>query len=185
MTDYDADKVVPPLKWPGRDERSLGDRLLVATGVALAALAAFFPWYVFLHPQDFSVPTLWKGDRRDLPDAPARDVMSVSPSAMVDDDAASPEREIDPVRTAAVPNLGNENRTGATPESVLDQPLPARNGFRLMHVANGRALIEDATGMYIVRVGSILPDNSRLATLEQRDGEWVIVTSNGNVYERN
>ncbi len=53
-----------------------------------------------------------------------------------------------------------------------------------MHVANGRALIEDAGGMYIVRVGSVLPDNSRLATLEQRDGKWVIVTSNGDVYER-
>jgi len=54
-----------------------------------------------------------------------------------------------------------------------------------MHVANGRALIEDARGMYIVRVGSILPDNSRLATLEQRDGAWVIVTSNGDIIKRN
>jgi hypothetical protein len=35
--------------------------------------------------------------------------------------------------------------------------------------------------MYIVRIGSVLPDNSRLATLEQRDGSWVIVTSNGEV----
>lgn len=185
MTDYDADKVVPALKRRDGDQRSLGDRVLVVSGVSLAAAAAFFPWYVFLHPQDFSVPPLWKGDTRDLPDAPARDVMSVSPSAMIDDDQDSPERGIDPIRTATVPNLGNENRTGATPEGALDQPLPPAASFRLMHVANGRALIEDATGMYIVRVGSILPDNSRLATLEQRDGEWVIVTSTGDVYKRN
>ncbi|MNT02685.1 hypothetical protein D3C72_1371910 [compost metagenome] len=51
-----------------------------------------------------------------------------------------------------------------------------------MHVANGRALIEDTTGMYIVRIGSILPDNSRLATLEERDGRWVMITSSGDVY---
>jgi hypothetical protein len=49
-------------------------------------------------------------------------------------------------------------------------------------VSNGRALIEDPSGMYVVRVGSILPDESRLATIEQRDGKWVIVTSNGDVY---
>jgi hypothetical protein len=35
--------------------------------------------------------------------------------------------------------------------------------------------------MYIVRVGSVLPDNSRLATMEKRDGKWVIVTSTGEV----
>jgi hypothetical protein len=39
--------------------------------------------------------------------------------------------------------------------------------------------------MYLVRVGSILPDNSRVATLEQRDGKWVIVTSAGDVVQNN
>lgn len=185
MTDYDADKIVPPLQRPEEKRGSFSDRLLVTTGVTLAALAAFFPWYVFLNPQEFSVPPLWEGDKRDLPDIPAREVMSVSPAAMIDKDDADRAGDIDPVKTATVPNLGNENRSGATPETSLDQPLPAPTGFRLMHVANGRALIEDASGLYIVRVGSILPDSSRLATLEQRDGEWVIVTSNGDVYKRN
>ncbi|MBD9373868.1 flagellar protein [Rhizobium sp. ARZ01] len=185
MTDYDADKVVLPLKRQEEKTRNFGDRLLVTAGVTLAALAAFFPWYVFLNPKEFSVPPLWQGDRRDLPETPARDVMSVSPTAMIDEDDTDSADAVDPVKTATVPNLGNEKKTGATPEKSLDQPLPAPTGFRLMHVANGRALIEDASGLYIVRVGSILPDSSRLATLEQRDGEWVIVTSNGDVYKRN
>jgi len=46
-------------------------------------------------------------------------------------------------------------------------------------------LIEDTSGMYVVRVGSILPDESRLATLEERDGKWVIITSKGDVYQHN
>lgn len=185
MTDYDADKIVPPLKLSVEGRKSLVDRMLVMSGVALAAMAAFFPWYVFLNPQEFSVPPLWQGENRDLPETPAHEVMSVSPTAMVDDDEAEPDGHVDPVKTATVPNLGNEKKSGATPENPLDQPLPAPTGFRLMHVANGRALIEDASGMYIVRVGSILPDNSRLATLEERNGEWVIVTSNGDVFKRN
>lgn len=56
MTDFDADKAVPPLRRPGQEGRSLADRLLVTAGIGLAATAAFFPWYVFLNPQEFSVP---------------------------------------------------------------------------------------------------------------------------------
>jgi hypothetical protein len=85
----------------------------------------------------------------------------------------------DPLTTATVSNIGKEQDKGAAAE---DQPFPGASGFRLLHVSNGRALIEDPSGMYVVRVGSILPDESRLATIEQRDGKWVIVTSNGDVY---
>ncbi len=75
-----------------------------------------------------------------------------------------PELPFDPLTTATVSNLGKESDKGAVvPE---DQPFPAASGFKLLHVANGRALIEDSSGMYVVRVGSILPDDSRLATLE-------------------
>jgi hypothetical protein len=85
--------------------------------------------------------------------------------------------------TATVPTLGREQPEGL--ETQASQPFPGKSGFRLLHVANGRALIEDKAGMYLVRVGSILPDNSRVATLEQRDGKWVIVTSAGDVVQNN
>ena len=186
VTDFDADQTILPMKRPSRERYSTGDKLLVGAGVLLAAMAAFFPWYVFLNPEKFSVPALWEGRTRDLPETAARKVMSVSPSAMVDNDNDPALPAVDPVATAATPGgLGKEKMLGKPVETGLEQPLPATNGFRLMHVANGRALIEDASGMYIVRVGSILPDNSRLATLEQRDGAWVIVTSNGDVIKRN
>lgn len=186
VTDFDADEAVQPLKRSARRGYSTGDKVLAGTGVMLAAMAAFFPWYVFLNPEKFSVPALWEGTTRDLPETGPKQVVSVSPAAMVDDDQDSGTGvNVDPVATASATDEGNETKLGAPVDNGLDQPLPANTGFRLMHVAAGRALIEDARGMYIVRVGSILPDNSRLATLEQRDGAWVIVTSNGDVIKRN
>ncbi|MBC7311910.1 MAG: flagellar protein [Rhizobium sp.] len=185
MTDFDADETVAPLK-PKAPKRSLtSDRVLGAIGVALACAAAFFPWYVFFNEEKFGVRVADWERTRDLPEGPGRNVFSVSPLAMVDKDddggGESTGTQVDPLITATVSKLGAEKPAGdEMPEA---QPFPGRSGFRLLHVANGRALIEDSSGMFMVRVGSILPDNSRVATLEQRDGKWVIVTSTGEVYE--
>ena len=86
VTDFDADETIQPLKRSERAHYSFGDKMLVGAGVMLAAGAAFFPWYVFLNPEKFSVPTLWQGATRDLPETAPREVVSVSPAAMVDND---------------------------------------------------------------------------------------------------
>jgi len=186
VTDFDADEPVAPPKPPRQRRRvSTTDRVLGLTGVALACAAAFFPWYVFFNEEKFGIRVADWGRTRDLPEGPGRNVFSVSPLAMVDkDDEGSGESSgttVDPLVTATVSKLGAEKP--ASDEMPQAQPFPGRSGFRLLHVANGRALIEDNSGMYMVRVGSILPDNSRVATLEQRDGRWVIVTSTGEVYQ--
>jgi hypothetical protein len=76
--------------------------------------------------------------------------------------------------------------TGTPAESPQDpdktpgidqQPFPADTEFHLVHVANGRAMIEDDAGLWIVQPGSTLPDNSKVASIERRDGKWVLVTS--------
>lgn len=184
-SDFIEDDAPAPLKRRDlREDSRLTDRILGGSIVALAAFATFFPWYAFFHQDKFSVPALWEGETRDLPETTPRNVMSVSPLAMTDGERpAREEMEADPLITATVPSLGKEKPDGKTPSGGFDQPFPGSKGFKLMHVANGRALIEDASGMYIVRIGSILPDNSRLATIEQRDGKWVIVTSEGAVYQ--
>ena len=188
MTDFDADEPVAPLR-PVLAKRRIPtiDRVLAFTGIALACGAAFFPWYVFFNEEKFGVRVADWERTRDLPEGPGRDVFSVSPLALVDRDdeggEGDAEAQVDQIVTATVPTLGREQPDGL--ETQPSQPFPGRSGFRLLHVANGRALIEDKAGMYLVRVGSILPDNSRLATLEQRDGAWVIVTSNGAVVKRN
>lgn len=160
----------------------LGDKVLVATGIALAAASAFFPWYVFLNADKFGVRTEEMGRTRDLPPGIGRPVVSVSPMAMTDsskDDWIKPD-PMDALTTATASSLGETRTDNKFRE---EQPLPGKGNFRLLHVANGRALIEDSSGMYMVRIGSILPDNSKLATLEQRSGRWVIITSSGEVYQ--
>ncbi|MDH4439530.1 MAG: flagellar protein [Rhizobium sp.] len=188
MTDFDADEPVAPLKPRGFKRRiPTIDRLLAGTGIALACGAAFFPWYVFFNEEKFGIRVADWTSTRDLPEGPGRNVFSVSPLALVDKDDEGGESPaaplVDEIVTATVPTLGRERPEGLEP--VASQPFPGKIGFRLLHVANGRALIEDKGGMYLVRVGSILPDNSRVATLEQRDGKWVIVTSTGDIYQNN
>jgi len=177
----DADEPVAPLKRASGQKGRLTDRVLAGVGLALAGAAAFFPWYVFFNQDKFGIHVAGDSHSRELPDWPARNVFSVSPLAMVNKNDPQPKGVVpDPLTTATVSNIGREDDKGQPAE---DQPFPGKSTFRLLHVANGRALIEDVSGMYVVRVGSILPDDSKLAALEQRDGKWVIVTSKGTVYQ--
>lgn len=183
MTHFDDDGPI------GADKKSNGkssDRLMAGAGILLASAAAFFPWYVFFNEDKFGINVAAIDHTRDLPTGFGRNVFSVSPMAMINrnrSDEQKPIAPVDPLTTATVSKLGDEKPNSDAP--VTEQAFPGKSGFKLLHVANGRALIEDGSGMYMVRVGSILPDNSRLATLEQRDGKWVIVSSTGQVTSNN
>lgn len=152
--------------------------------ISLATVAALFPWYVFFNAEKFGIGE-GSGDRtRDLPHTGPREVFSVSPMAMINrnkDDSLTIELPPDPLTTATVSTEGKERQSphGAAPH---DQPFPGTASFKLLHVANGRALIEDRSGLYMLKVGSVLPDESKLTKIEKRDGAWVIETSSGAVY---
>lgn len=152
--------------------------------ISLATLAALFPWYVFFNADKFGVSGEMGDHTRDLPHTGPREVFSVSPMAMINrnkDDSLMIELPPDPLTTATVSNKGKERQSdnGAAP---TDQPFPGKANFKLLHVANGRALIEDSSGLYMLKVGSILPDESKLTKIEKRDGEWLIESSSGAIY---
>ena len=166
--------------------RRNGDRLVAVAGFMLATAAAFFPWYVFFNQESFGIAPIGYTETRDLPEIRGRSVVNVSPLAIPDEkDGTAEPSAFDPITTATVSNLG-DGPNGAGPATTVDpnKSFPGKPRYKLLHVANGRALIEDTSGMYIVRIGSVLPDNSRLATLEKREGQWVIITSNGEVIQR-
>lgn len=154
------------------------DLMLTIFGICLAGSAAFLPWYVFLNQDEFSVKRMAYSDDRVLPDWEGRTVVNVSPQAIK---KRNPEIDTqlppDEITTASIQSPG-DSLTG----SAAKQEFPGgKLNYRLLHVVNERALIEDDSGMYMVKVGSVLPDNSTLAELEQREGKWAIVTSNGDV----
>lgn len=160
------------------------DRWLMGGILGVAAAAAAFPWYVFFNQEKFSVNIAGWESLRNLPQGHGGGVAPVFPheeqqNAARDQDFPSLETT-DPVTTATVSALGTEAKEGALFRE--EQPIPGTGTFRLLHVANGRALIEDKSGIFLVQVGSVLPDNTRLATLRQRDGKWEIITSAGTVY---
>jgi hypothetical protein len=179
MTDFDADEPVPPL--PIRKKKFwTTDRIIGWSGAVLALAAAFFPWYVFVNEDKFGLEAL---------------------RAMVSGDPAVPSRRstLDgnsngiPDRKTALAPAGDDIVTGTVPaaeepttdseQALPAQPFPsAPRGFRLLKVIKDQAMIEDATGIYVVHKGDILPDQTKVAALEQRDGKWVLVTDTGTAY---
>ena len=159
-------------------ERINFDFLFAVIGICLAGSAAFLPWYVFLNQEDFSVKRMAYAKDRELPDWEGRTVVNVSPTAIPkrDPEALNEELLPDDITTASIPENGGDDDGGS-------QAFPGQPRFKLLHVANERALIEDSSGMYMVKVGSVLPDNSTLTALEQRGNSWALVTSNGDVVE--
>lgn len=185
MSDKTLEDRKPVAADTGDSKADKTDRILLLSGMMIAGLAAFFPWYVFLNQDEFGVRPVGLASSRDLPEVPGRAVVSPSPLAIPDNDRESPSISLDTISTATINSGGEERPPEEDAVAVQEQAFPKRTPtFRLLHVVNGRALIEDGKGMYMVRIGSILPDDSRLATLEKRNGRWVIVTSEGTVIDR-
>ncbi len=179
---------------PSTDAMDRVDMALSATGVALAVFAAFFPWYVFFNYEQFAPKygDMVQNMRRDLPVYAPRPVFSVSPSASININQRPPALAmqvppgLDDITTATVPGEDGYVKKARRDADGLDQPMPSAVGsFRLLHVAGGRALVEDASGIYMVGVGEVLPDNSKLVSIEQQAGQWVLTTSTGSILRVN
>ena len=159
------------------------DLTIAALGISLALICALFPWYIFFNQEQFGVramkfegggtPTsgpLVMGPQRERVGAP----MSIEDV---------PVENLDLFATGTLPSKSDGN-DDAPPPGLDVQPFPAEiPQFRLVHVANGRAMIEDEAGLWVVQPGSQLPDSSTVAAIERHGGQWVLVTSNDRVIE--
>lgn len=161
------------------DRRS--DLFIAGLGVTLGLVCALFPWYIFFNPDKFGVQALKFGDHgHESRNHPlAFNARALRPAELLPEDALS-SGTIDPFSTGTLP----ERRDATKP--LASQPFPADEApYRLLHVVNGRALVEDEAGLWVVQPGALLPDNSRVASIEQRGGKWVLVTSRDKVLEIN
>lgn len=156
------------------DRRS--DFVVAGLGVTLGLICALFPWYIFFNQEQFGIRAMRLGGQG------ANSGRAIAENAPL------------PARLRELPELPGDLDMFSTgniadgplldPPGVDEQPFPgAAAEFRLVHVANGRAMIEDDAGLWIVQSGSRLPDSSRVAAIEQRAGKWVLVTSKEKVIE--
>lgn len=156
------------------------DFIMAASGVMLGLVCALFPWYIFFNPEQFGVQGIKFGGRGQnagrmvvTPDGSGTNPMRGQAEAL--------EPNLDMSFTATLQSrpLAPEQVPG-----VEEQPYPVEAvAFRLVHIANGRAMIEDNSGLWVVQTGSTLPDSSRVKSIEQRAGKWVLVTNTDRVLE--
>lgn len=171
-----------PLFRSSTEAYSRGDKILFASGITLSLVCAFFPWYVFLNQDQFGIRAVQLGDvpsSGPIPDdaIPAGRIEAPIPVQAL----AKGQEELDTFATGTLQDVDEEKKPH---EREDDQPFPLPDvAFRLVHVANGRAMIEDDSGLFVVQRGSTLPDSSRVTAIERRGSRWVVVTSNGRVLE--
>ncbi len=154
--------------------RSKSDLAIMGLGGTLGLGCALFPWYVLYNQEQFGVREFqfsgggeWTETQGDISTPHMRIGL---PFATAD----LPRLELDGISTGTLGPAGE----GANPDEVMDQPFPGDLvEYRLIHVENGRAMIADDAGIFVAQAGSQLPDGSRLRAIEQREGQWVIVTT--------
>ncbi|RWO68860.1 MAG: hypothetical protein EOS17_16280 [Mesorhizobium sp.] len=156
------------------DRRS--DFVIAALGITLGLICALFPWYIFFNQDQFGVQAMKFGGTGSNPGRAGGGVVAERSAPLTAKDI--PAANLDLLATGTV-------RDDANPAAAPDeQPFPADAAkFRMVHVANGRAMIQDDAGLWIVQRGSILPDSSQVSSIEQRNGKWVMVTSADRVIE--
>ncbi len=170
------------LNQPLKPSQRRGDLMIAGLGVALGLTCALFPWYIFFNQEQFGIRAMEFGGNGDqqvsgitmLGPQPERVGAPMTLEEM-------PELELDLFATGTLPKDGDQDANVA---SLAEQPFPAVIPFfKVVHIANGRAMIEDESGLFVVQRGSTLPDSTRVASIEQRDGGWVLVTSDERTLE--
>lgn len=144
------------------------DWAIMLGGIGLATVCALFPWYIFLNQDEFGIrPLAFEGRPPDEGPPPAflPELVGMRiPQSMID----LPQLDYSATGTVSAEPL----------EPVPEQPFPGdAHGFRLVYAANGRAMIEDKDGYWIVQRGSSLPDGSRVSRIQNNKGQWEIVTT--------
>ena len=162
-----------------RDRRS--DLTVAALGITLGLICALFPWYIFFNPDEFGVRAMKFGGNG----GETGPIMLGSQPQRV---GAPSSQEIPPMKLDLLATGTARKQEGEKDEhgtlGLTQQPFPpALVAFKLVHIANGRAMIEDDSGLFIVQRGDILPDSSRVESIEERSGNWVLVTDVGLVLE--
>jgi hypothetical protein len=180
------DGLFPDVDWPqppraqfpkvkkNDDRRS--DIVFAALGITLGLICALFPWYIFFNQDQFGVQAIkFGGSGTNAGRVSGGSQMENSGQPLTANDVP----DVDLFATGTLQDPDDKTQ----PPAADEQPFPGDPKFRMVHVANGRAMIEYDAGLWIVQRGSKLPDASTVSSIEQRGGKWVMVTSTDQVIE--
>jgi hypothetical protein len=168
----------PKPQYPRLDKKSdrRSDIVFAALGITLGLICALFPWYIFFNQDQFGVQAIkFGGSGTNAGRVSGGSQMENSGQPLTANDVP----DVDLFATGTLQDPEDKTQVPGADQ----QPFPADPKFRMVHVANGRAMIEDDAGLWIVQRGSKLPDTSIVSSIEQRGGKWVMVTSADQVIE--
>lgn len=163
----DTEKIQPSA--PKIKDRS--DWIIALAGIGLAVLCGSFPWYIFVHQEEFGIrPLTFSGAGKD-----AQEPLHLTDELTPEDWAA-----VNILDFRSTGTVGNTSPTG----EALHQPFPGDGvSFQMLDAMNGHAIIEDRYGFWVVRSGDELPDGSLVdGILQREDGSWVLTTSDNREF---
>lgn len=159
---------------PSESSRTRRSDITIALlGITLGLICALFPWYIFFNPEKFGPPAIRFGGTAEGTPGGTVSLSSQAERVGAPSLAVPPSIALDLLATGTTGDP-------AEARSAREQPFPPSPApFQVVHIANGRAMIQDDSGLFLVQRGSTLPDLSRVASIELREGRWVIVTQGG------
>ena len=166
-----------------REGTRSSDLVIAALGITLGLTCAFFPWYIFFNQEKFGVRPMkfeggGTGSSGQVSVGPQPEKVGAPMTA-----ADIPVMQLDLFATGSLPQDDGAGQGERAP-GLDQQPFPGDAAqFQLIHVANGRAMVQDDAGIWVVQTGSLLPDLSRVWSIEKRKGKWILVTSMDRVVE--
>jgi hypothetical protein len=173
-------------RWIGRSgtqQERRGDLTVAALGITIGLTAAIVPWYVFFNQDKFGVRAMrfeGRGESGREGRMPADLPYPVELVERPVERGLVPLLELDRLSTG---NVTDDRQSDTVP--VAEQPFPGAEKppvrFEIVHIENGRVMVADDGGVWLARVGSSLPDASKVASIERRDGRWVVVTDRDQV----
>ena len=170
-------RVLPPKR-----ARLTEDILLGLFGVALGLGSAFFPWYVFFNQEKFGIRAVKMDSDIQVVDGLSSATPQMPRIADPADIKEITSLDLDNLPTGTTPPEEPDGQATGSVPAIVEQPYPHHAAeFRVIHIENGRAMIEDDSGLWIVQRGSTLPDMTKVTSIEQRDSGWVVVTSGKRV----
>jgi hypothetical protein len=177
-----AGTLTPEQEAKRRDRRS--DLTVAALGVTLGLICALFPWYIFFNPDEFGVRAMrfGGGGNGNQPIVLGAQTERVgAPAESQDIPFLDLELDLRTTGTAVKDPESDDGGHAALP-ALEDQPFPPPViEYKVIQIANGRAMIEDDTGLFVVQTGSVLPDGAHVRSIEERNGKPVLVTDKDKV----